>query len=148
MIKVTWTQHGVDYPLNEAGLIEDEGLSSMVLLCLFTDARALASDALPYENSDRRGWPGDSFAAFNWGSRLWLLSREKITSSTLNRAKDYAREALQPLIDFKLIKASNVSAKRVSRNAVALTIEVIKPDNSIDNYAALLTWQTHQQEAL
>ena len=148
MIKVTWTHLGVDYQLNDTELTKDNGLSSMVLLCLFTDARAKENDVLPYQCSDKRGWPGDTFAPFNWGSRLWLLEREKITNSTMNRAKDYAKEALQPLIDFKLIKKTNVTAKRVSRNAVALMIDVIKPDNSVENYSALLTWQAHQQEVL
>lgn len=145
MIKVTWTENGVDYQLNEEGLTADNGLTSMVIMCLFTDARAKESDVL-FLNEDKRGWPGDSFSTFNWGSRLWLLNREKITANTISRIQDYATEALKPLVDFKLIKSTEVNATRISRDSIALMINIIKPDNTPENYQALLTWQAQQLE--
>lgn len=147
MIKVTWTENGVDYQLNEDGLRNDNGLSSMVIMCLFTDARAKESDVLPVDN-DKRGWAGDSFSAFNWGSRFWLLAREKITVNTISRTQNYATEVLKPLVDFKLIKSTDITTERISRDSIELIIKVIKPDNTAENYQALLTWQAQQLETI
>ncbi|MFB1078129.1 phage GP46 family protein [Photobacterium damselae] len=72
----------------------NQSLTALVLISLFTDARASESDALPDGSGDRRGWPGDSFYDAPWGSRLWLLSREKLTTDVRNRAVTYAEEAL------------------------------------------------------
>lgn len=78
----------------EGGQLMNQSLAALVLISLFTDARASESDALPDGGGDRRGWPGDSFYDAPWGSRLWLLSREKLTTDVRNRAVTYAEEAL------------------------------------------------------
>jgi phage gp46-like protein len=79
------------------GLTQDEGLETAVLLSLFSDRIARQDDVLP-SGDDRRGWWADAYAEIEgdaWGSRLWLLSREKQTASVLRRAEEYASEALQ-----------------------------------------------------
>ncbi|AWK84466.1 phage GP46 family protein [Photobacterium damselae] len=78
----------------EGGQLMNQSLTALVLISLFTDARASESDALPDGSGNRRGWPGDSFYDAPWGSRLWLLSREKLTTDVRNRAVTYAEEAL------------------------------------------------------
>ncbi len=144
MIKVVWTQNGIDYQLGSEQLTNDDGLGPMIVFCLFTDARVtdeqLLANVSSRSDTDKRGWPGNSYADFEWGSRLWLLSREKITRSLLNRAHDYTREALQPLIDFKLVKSVSVAVSRSSLNTVQLIITITKPDNTIGNYQAQLIW--------
>lgn len=73
----------------------DDALTRAVLISLFTWRRARPDDRLPDDR--RHGWWGDTYATVNGdriGSRLWLLTREKLTQETINRAREYAEEAL------------------------------------------------------
>lgn len=97
-----------------SGSDSDIALARSVLVALNTDRLALPDDPLPNPRDDnRRGWWGDLDAATIWGgwsigTRLWLLSRAKITDataadgSTLVRAQQYIAEALQPFVDAKI----------------------------------------------
>ena len=89
-----------DVLLDKGDLETDEGLSTAVMISLFTDRRAEESD--PYDNDDRRGWWGDQLALVEGdqiGSRLWLLNRSKATESNANKAKEYIYEALEWMRD-------------------------------------------------
>jgi phage gp46-like protein len=43
--------------INHDGLSRDEGMVTLVLICLFTDVRADTDDIIPDNSSDPRGWP-------------------------------------------------------------------------------------------
>lgn len=104
----------------------DDGLETAITLSLFTDRLADVSDDLPDDNR-RRGWWGDSFAEVNGdliGSRLWLLSREKQVPAVLQRARDYARESLQWLIDDGIARKVEVDAEFPRRGVITLTVIV------------------------
>nr|WP_269809166.1 phage GP46 family protein [Enterovibrio nigricans] len=45
----------------EGERVENDTVSALVLISLFTDARAQESDTLPDNSRNLRGWPGDSF---------------------------------------------------------------------------------------
>lgn len=95
-------ERGVDYILAGLGLERDDSIETAVIVSLFTDRRADAGDRLPFGESDRRGWWGDSYTdkpGRKIGSRLWLLEREKQLPEVLARAREYARESLQWLIE-------------------------------------------------
>lgn len=83
-----------DIEITSAGLRQDDGLETLVLQVLFTDARADDSDVLPDGTSDKRGWIGDTFTVQPWGSKLWLLDRSKLTTDVRNKAVTYAQTAL------------------------------------------------------
>lgn len=100
-------------------------LVTAAIVALGTDRRALDDDLLPGldENEDRRGWWGDTDAQDIWGgwpigTRLWLLSREKITGpeaeqgSTVARVEDYVLEALLPFVGLGLATAVDCVATR------------------------------------
>ncbi len=127
-IKTTFISfdRGADYVLSALGLAEDDGLETAVILSLFTDRRAEADDPLP-AGDDRRGWWADAFPSVTGdlvGSRLWLLHREKQTPQTLTRARDYAIEALQWLVDDGIAAGVEVDAVVVRTGVLGLTIEV------------------------
>ncbi len=61
-----------DITVQHDGLSLDDGLVTLVLICLFTDSRADADDEIPDGSGDPRGWPGDTFSDYQWGSKLWL----------------------------------------------------------------------------
>ena len=130
-IRVNWhLPAGGDIEIEHNGLSSDEGLVSLVLICLFTDARAADSDEIPDGTDDRRGWPGDSFSDFPWGSKLWLIEREKLTEAVRLRAENYANLSMQPLIRYGYARAVQVIATIPRMNWLALSIVLTRPDNS------------------
>ncbi len=113
-------------------LVTDEGLTTAVIISLFTDRRARDDDALPAlgvggEAADRRGWWGDALTPESpLGSRLWLLEREKTTEATAARARTYVRESLEWLIRSGAAAALDVTASAhpaETRVEVQTTIE-------------------------
>ena len=112
-----WSEAGPNEVGNAYGLRARAALASAVLLCLMTDAR-VEPDELP-EGEDNRGWPGDSFDLREdlgerpIGSKLWLLRRETATEATARRAADYARSALQTLVDQGAVATVDVSTTLV-----------------------------------
>lgn len=91
----------LDAAVNPAGLQSERALTTAVLICLMTDRRVDAAELR--EGDQNRGWPGDSFdmraGDHVLGSRFWLLRRRALDDDTIRDAEDYAREALQPLLD-------------------------------------------------
>lgn len=107
-IRITWDvglmEGDFNFDIDIQDLESSTGLQTAVIISLFTDRRARDDDELPDpNNSDRRGWWGDLPSPLvegdQIGSRLWLLCREKTIESVLVRAKQYAKEALQWMID-------------------------------------------------
>lgn len=102
---------------NRAGLSARKPLETAVIIALMTDCRAD-----PYELRDgdeNKGWHGDGYdvdaasGERDLGSKLWLLRRSAITdpADIERRATDYARAALQTLIDQGAAAAIDISAK-------------------------------------
>ncbi|SIO94783.1 phage GP46 family protein [Vibrio spartinae] len=140
MINIVWKENGYDYDVVGGVLKQGDNLKTMVIYCLFTDAKATESDELPQGTTDKRGWPGDTFSEFNWGSRLWLLKRKKLTNQIVLRVQDYAKEALTPLIS-RYIKSAKVNARRSGRDTVDLSIVLIKPNDDQLTLEAQLKWE-------
>ena len=111
------TPSGWDIAVEGADLASSGGLRSAVIVSLFTDRRAEEDDALPDPDdrwdADRRGWWADAYAAGEdlHGSRLWLLRRAKETPDTLYRARTYAQESLQWLLDDGIATTVEVSSQ-------------------------------------
>lgn len=129
-IRLTWNVYAADLSVAENDLVLDEGLETAVILSLFTDRRSNEGDVLPDGQSDRRGWWGDAFptvANDKIGSRLWLLYREKEQAAVLLRAKEYALESLQWLIEDQIAAAVDVIASVPRRGMLGLEIAITRP---------------------
>ena len=110
-----------DWAIKDHDLAPDDGLETAIILSLFTDRRAREDDPLPDGSDDRRGWWADAWAGQDpIGSRLWLLEREKDTREVVNRARDYAEEALQWLVEDGIAERIEVMAGWVEQSG-ALT---------------------------
>lgn len=129
-IRTFWIDGTGQWQASGAALAEDDGLETAVIISLFTDRRAADDDVLPDQASaDRRGWWGDAYAEVSGdqiGSRLWLLRREKQTPQVLERARQYAAEALQWLVDDGVARAVDVTAEWLNAGAMGLVIEIAR----------------------
>lgn len=105
-----------------------DDLPRAVINSLFSWKRAEDDDELP--GTSREGWWADSFNddGDRFGSRLWLLSRSKITDETLLRAEEYAQEALQWLIDDGVAVSIDVKAERGEKGQLDLVITISQPE--------------------
>jgi phage gp46-like protein len=99
-------------------------------------------DELPDGDTDQGGCWSDLFLddGQSKGSRLWLLKREKITPETLERAHDYALEALAWLVDEQHVRRVNVSVEHYRANVLAILVEITRTDRS--------NWHSRQEFSL
>lgn len=110
---------------------EADELAAAVLISLFSWRKSNPDDGVRAPN--RQGWWGDTFAhtaGDRIGSRLWLLQRQKILSTTLRRAEAYAKESLQWLIDDAVVARIEVSAERSGTDQIALRVTCYRPDDT------------------
>lgn len=138
----------VDLVVDANDLKTDDGLQTAVIVSLFTDARA-DEDEIPAEDRSARGWWGDLFpevAGDRIGSKLWLLKREKRTVETLNRAEEYASEALQWMIDDGVAESLDVTASWDPNGAMQLQILITKPKDTL-NFRFKLKWGVEAEES-
>lgn len=142
-IALTWTGVAADFAIAGNDLATDDGLETAVILSLFTDRRADDGDALPEGQTFRRGWWGDAFPFAEGdriGSRLWLLSREKQAQDVVNRAREYAEEALQWLLDDKVADRLEVLAEIVRPGWLGLTVTIYRPGTDPVQWRYNYTW--------
>lgn len=102
-------------PDNPGGLVSRAALKTAVLICLMTDVRV---DATELRDGDvNKGWPGDGFdlqpGETPLGSRLWQLRRSSLYEGIDLDAEDWARAALQRLIDQGAFARFDVTVSRV-----------------------------------
>lgn len=121
-----------DLAMIDDDLASDRGLVTAVLLSLFTDRRAENDDVPPSgAASDRRGWWADQFAVIEgdrYGSRLWLLDRATLTNETLLQAKAYATEALQWMIDDKVVASIPLTVTRMTApDGIMIAGQLLRP---------------------
>ena len=119
-----------DIEITSAGLRQDDGLETLVLQVLFTDARADDSDILPDGTGDKRGWIGDTFADQSWGSKLWLLDREKLTTDVRNKAVTYAQTALDTHLKPDYASKIVVTGTIPTFQMLQLNIAITRPDGT------------------
>lgn len=140
----TYDVFGFDWAVTGAsGLEVDDGLETAVIISLFTDRRAGPDDVLP-SGDDRRGWWGDAYAEVDGdliGSRLWLLSREKQLQSVCQRAREYALESLQWMIEDGVASRVRVEAEIVSMGVLGLRFEITKPNKTLAKYRFDVFWK-------
>ena len=130
-----------DIEITSAGLRQDDGLATLVLQILFTDARADPSDVLPDGTNDHRGWIGDTFADEPWGSKLWLLDRSKLTTDVRNKAVTYAQTALERHLKPDYAKQVVVTGAIPQLQMLQLDIAITRPDGSAMTLSIKQRWE-------
>lgn len=121
----------VDGKIVNADMTPVAALHRAVAISLFTWRRAQPGDVGPEQQ--RWGWWGDTTAepsGSRIGSRLWLLSREKLLPETIARAKDYVREALAWLTEDGVASRVDVTAQRQGLDRLDVLIAITRSDGS------------------
>lgn len=112
-------------------ILRDDGLETSVLISLFTNRRVLPDEA---ENpEDLRGWWADQISGIEEdaiGSKLWLLDRSKTTEQTLVKARQYAFEALEWMIDDGVAANVNVEVERNQNDRLYIKVQIKRIDGS------------------
>ncbi len=138
-------QFQADYKVVNSELAHDHDIKTAVIISLFTDRRAADDDLLPYANASKRGWWADALLTRRIGSRLWLLSREKQLQSVVNRAREYAKEALQWLLDDGVVKTIVVDAQNISAGVLALYVRIERNNAPPASYKFEFAWSGMNQ---
>jgi phage gp46-like protein len=136
-----------DLVVDANDLLREEGLETAVLISLFTDRRADAADQLPSGDTDRRGWWADAVPVVEGdqiGSRLWLLARERDSGRVRARAEEYAREALQWLVDDLVAERVEVTADVPRVGWLALEVVIYRPQQDPARYRFNSVWAAQE----
>lgn len=146
-------EYAGDYSLTLLGDLEtDDGLTTAVLLSLFTDRRDEDDRDLADQRTSRRGWWGEKFGPTNdrWGSYIWKLDRRKLagtdgagatTVTTLADAKLYAEQALAWMIEDGVAERVDVETYIPKRNMIAWQIDIYRRDGGTYSEKFGLLWE-------
>ncbi|HVJ53444.1 MAG TPA: phage GP46 family protein [Aliidongia sp.] len=142
-------------------LVGDDSLQTAIIISLFSDRQADPNDVLPDDavdlngnivqagSGDRRGWYGDWLTpaarnvpvgqplptpTFLTGSRLWLLRREKQLPAVLRKAELYGTEALQWLVNQKIVQSFTVTAEIVRQGVLGLVVDLVRPNGQPSSF--------------
>lgn len=133
-----------DIQLDGSDLLVDHDLETAVILSLFTDRRANDDD--PIESGEsKRGYWGDTYPPVlndKYGSKLWLLRREKQLDTVLERAREYVTEATSWLLDDKVASAVMVEVGiygAVESGILGIHLEIVRPVG-ISNFKYQYVW--------
>jgi len=126
-VALIWKNGKADLLLQDDGLVAGNDLITAITVALFSDGRANIEDVDAGE--DLRGWWSREI-----GSLLWLLDRKKITKENIALAVNFAKSALQFLIDTGIASNVDVQGSRLNLTGIKLDIKVIRAANSKYDY--------------
>jgi phage gp46-like protein len=133
-----------DLEIENGDLKIDYGLETAVWISLFSDRRATRDDPIPDTMIVRlRGWWADVAGEITTdliGSKLWLLIREKVVEKIVEKARHYAEEALQWLIDDDIAETVLVEAFLSGRDILGLNVVVTKTDGAKEAMSYEYKW--------
>lgn len=119
------------YGYGDLSLTAGDPITSAVLMSLFCRARATEQEMKDQNSDEINGWWGDT-GEYELGSKLWLLTRSKLTNNTLTQAKQYIEQALQWMLDDGLCKIINIFIHRVpvNPNAIRVRLQIVRNDGT------------------
>lgn len=144
-LKINFSQTGSDLDFSNNDLVIENSLETAVIISLFTD-RVVEREELPSWEPNARGFWADHVSEIQgdkYGSRLWLLAREKQTEEIRERAEEYAKEALDWLIEDGVAKSVAVSAAWVGQGRLGLEITIERPSGENVNYKFKSVWDKY-----
>lgn len=125
----------IDIALEDGDLVTDGGLRTAIVLSLMCDRRAATDDTLPDGTGNRRGYWGDAYADVEgdrFGSRLWLIAREKSREEVREAAEAYAEEALGWLVEDGIAESVGVEAEDQAPDGLRLRVTVRRGGDALE----------------
>lgn len=123
--------------------LDADELEMALRISLGCDRRQPFAGEEPKTKGDRRGWWGDVLnpdTNDRIGSRIWLLRRAKmVDKDVLKDAREYAKEALQWLVDDKIVKEILITVEKTSDYSISTYIDLVKPLDS-ETYRYSFLW--------
>lgn len=115
--------------VGDRDLVRDPGIETAVIISLFTNRRAEEEDILPDNSADKNGYWGDILNDANdsTGSKLWLVGRSKNTTEVIPLVEEYAKEALEWMVEDGVAEKVEVVAERYDMVTVLMTIAITRP---------------------
>ena len=141
-IKLTPEQFGIgtiEILGNGYDVAIDDGFNTAVYISLFTDQR-VDDESLLDDKNDRRGYWADVFDEKPMGSKLWLLAREKMMNTVLEKARVYCLEALKWLIDDGIAKKVIVNTEAIDGKTLGIEAIIQKPSDEILKFQYFYNW--------
>lgn len=131
-LALQWRDGEGDLVLDNESLLLDDTLTNAIVISLFTDLRV----------DGERGWWGNSFNSddYQMGSKLWTLSRSKQLASVLDDAQRFATEALQWMLDDKVVRSYQVFASNPAPSVLLLEISCVMQNGSTEQRTFTANW--------
>lgn len=115
-------------------LVVDRTALTPMLVALGTDRRARPDDDIPNPDTDRlspvtlqgrRGWPGDALDVSGrlFGSRLWLLVRQKHSEAVRQLAENIVAEAMARF-EARFGRAVQITVRWIDRSRLGIVVQV------------------------
>lgn len=126
------TINSYDLTIKDGELVLEDDFDSTILASLFSDQRAE-----PFQqpnNLQKRGWWGDligDVANYQLGSQMWVLEQSRLTQDTLNKAEDFARNALLWFVEQGIAQSVEVTGSFIE-NGIRLEIIMIRENNIVE----------------
>ncbi len=131
-IKKRGSEDFYDIDFDSEGDIETtEGMETAVILSLFGEKRASASEVAASE--ERRGWWGNllnQVENYEVGSKLWLLEQARLTQLTLNSSRTFAQEGFQWFIEDNLLDDVLVTSN-FTDSGIKINIVLLRAQNKV-----------------
>jgi len=121
-----------DLVVSGGDLANDPTLSTACFISLFSDGRADVDEPslTSPDTNDLRGWWGarllPSDTDDDFGSLLWLLERQKITSEVLNRAREVTEDALSWLSEDGIAEEVVATVSRLDFDRLLIAVEITR----------------------
>lgn len=140
----------IDMAFTTGDVAKDDTLQTAILISLFTDARATPELIDPLDqDSDLRGFWGDTTSSDSTGSLLWTMKREKQLVSVLAKARQYVVSALQWMIEDKVAERVEVETSYPQRGWMLIVVQIYRPGSrSPVSYRFNYQWQSQILQAV
>lgn len=135
-VKLIWDQFGADISLESDDLTLDKGLETAVIISLFSDER----------HEGERGFWAQGQTRETFGSKLWTLGREKLTEDVRLKYENFAKEALQWLIDDNVAQSIEVLTEIQKPNQLNMQIIIKQPNAKTETFKYSRLWSSQLGE--
>lgn len=117
---IEWDENG--------DLLTTNGLESALDISILGEVRANEAEVVIPQK--RRGWWGSTVLGYEQGSKLWLLSQDRKTEENRVLSEEYARKALQWMLDDKIAREIIVNSE-FTFDGLLIKIKLIAQDNTV-----------------